>query len=233
MLANTERMQRMATAEDKAKQAREDLQKLSKEKETLQAKLEAMNKQVSRFEEWHKLLVDDAQQIPSSEASADASKEKTIRIDREKHVHLKKNFLLLTERVLQIETSNQQLLEKLEDRDKQIKKLQTKVGDTSILPNVSMYEPPCMNSGEETELVEVLSHDATLAEIKKHRATILKLRNHVASLESQVSTFEKTAAEHSKLEKHGKEQSKAVMEWRQRCEVAEVMIDSLVTMTLR
>ena len=191
-----------------------------------------MNKQVARFEEWHKLLVDDAQQALSSEASADVSKEKTIRVDREKHAQLKKNFLLLTDRVMKIETSHQQLLEKLEDRDKQIKELQTKAGDTSILPNVSMYEPTCMNSGEETELAEELSHDAALTEIKKHRATILKLRNHVASLESQVSTFEKTAAEHSKLEKHGKEQSKAVMEWRQKCEVAEVMIDSWIIMTL-
>ena len=191
-----------------------------------------MNKQVARFEEWHKLLVYDAQQIPSSKASADVYEEKTIRVDREKHSQLKKNFVLLTDRVIKIETSHQHLLEELEDRDKQIKELQTKVGDTSILPDVSMYEPTYMNSGEETELAEELSHDAALAEIKKHRATILKLRNCIASLESQLSTFEKTAAEHCKLEKHGKEQSKAIMEWRQRCEVAQVMIDSLIIVTL-
>ena len=45
MLANMERMQIVATAEDGAKQTREDLQKLSEEKETLQAKLDTMNKQ--------------------------------------------------------------------------------------------------------------------------------------------------------------------------------------------
>ena len=64
---------------------------------------------------------------------------------------------------------------------------------------------------------------AALREIEKQKAVIFQLRNRVASLQAQTSAFEKTAAEHSKMEQHGKEQSKAVMEWRQKYEVAKVI----------
>lgn len=220
-------LQRATTAEEDAKQAREDLQNLSEERETLQTKLETLNKDVVRLEEWHKLLVDNTQQTPSNEATAYVPPEETLLVNREKHVQLKKNFLLLTDRIMKMETSHQQLLEKLQDRDDQIKELQAKVGVISMLPNV--YES---SSGCETEPAEALSQDAALREIKKHKATILELRNRVASLVSQVSSFEKTASDKSKLEKHGKEQSIAVVEWRQRCEAAEVIIGNLGTLKL-
>ena len=211
-------LQKVATAEDDAKHAREALQKLSNEHATLQTKLDTMNKQVHRLEEWHRLLVDSTQKASSSEVTAHVSQEKIV-VDREKHTHLKKNFVFLTERNIKIEKSHQELLEKVEERDKQIKELQMKVRDDSVVPKV--YES--LSSGEGAESVEELSHGAALREIEKQKAVIFQLRNRVASLQAQTSAFKKTAAEHSKMEQHGKEQSKAVMEWRQKYEVAEVI----------
>lgn len=206
-------LQRAAIAEGDAQQAKKDLQKLSEEKATLQVKLETMNKQLQTLEEWHKLMVNDAQQTPTSDG---ASQEKIV-VNREKHTQLKKNFLLVTEKNMKMEKSNQQLLEKLEDRDKQIKELQLNAGDNSIVPNVS----ESLSSGEVAESTKELSHDeALLRELQKQNK---ELKNRVASLQIKMGTFEKTAAENSKMEQHGKEQSKVVMEWRQRCEVAEVM----------
>ena len=225
-LANMENMklfQRVATAEEGAKQAREDLQKLSEENETLQAKLDTLTKQVQRLEEWHRLVVDNAQQTPTGEATSHGSQEETVVVNREKHTQLKKNFVLLTEKNMKMEKSHQQLLEKLEDRDKQIKELQLDTRDNSAVPKV--YES--LSSGEVAESAEELSHDAALREIQKQNTVISELRNLVGSLQTKMSTFERTAAEHSKMEQHGKEQSKMVMEWRQKCEVAEVIIDNL------
>ena len=210
-------LQRAATAEEGAKQAKKDLQKLSEDNATLQAKLETMNKQLQRLEEWHRLMVDDAQQTPTGE---DVPQEKVV-VNREKHTQLKKNFVLVTEKNMKIEKSHQQLLQKLEDRDKQIKELQLNARDNSVLPKV--YES--LSSEEIAESTEELSHNEALREIQKQSAIISELRNRVASLQTKMGTFEKTAAENSKMEQHGKEQSKVVMEWRQRCEVAEVMTD--------
>ena len=151
-LSDMERMtllQRAATAEEGAKQAETRVQILSEEKATLQAKLETMNKQLQRLEEWHRLMVVDAQQTPTGEGAPQ----------------------------------------------------------------------------EKVESTEDLSHDEALREIQKQKTIISELKNRVASLQTKMGTFEKTAAENSKMEQHGKEQSKVVMEWRQRCEVAEVMTD--------
>ena len=211
-------LQKVATAEKEAKHAREALQKMSNENKTLRDKLDTMNKQVQRLEEWHRLLVEITEQASSSEVTVHESQEKVI-IDREKHVQLKRNFIHLTERYMKIEKSNQELLEKIEERDKQIKELQLKVRDDSVVPKV--YES--LSSGEGVESVEELSHDDALKEIKEQKEVISELRNCVASLQAQMSTFEKTAAEHSKMEQHGKEQSKAVKEWRQKYEAAEVI----------
>ena len=213
-------LQKVATAEKDAKHAREALQKMSNENETLRVKLDTVNKQVQKLEEWHRLLVENTEQASSSEVTAHESQEKVI-IDREKFVKLKRNFIHLTERYMKIEKSHQELLEKIEERDKQIKELQLKVRDDSAVPKVRVYES--LSSGEGAESVEELSHDTALREIKKQKAVIFQLRNRVASLQAQISAFEKTAAEHSKMEQHGKEQSKAVMEWRQKFEVAEVI----------
>jgi hypothetical protein len=221
-LSDMERMtllQRAATAEEGAKQAKTDLQKLSEEKATLQVKLETMNKQLQRLEEWHRLTVDDAQQMPTSEATSDVPQQKTIVVNHEKHTQLKKNFLLLTEKNMKMERNHQHLLEKLEDRDEQIKELQLNARDNSVVPNV--YKS--LSSEEVPESTEELSHDEALREIQKRNLTISELRNRVASLQAQMSTFETTAAENSKMEQHGKEQSKVVMDWRQRCEAAEVI----------
>ena len=116
-----------------------------------------MNKQVHRFEEWHRLLVDSTQKASSSEVTAHVSQEKVI-VDREKHVQLKKNFIHLTERYMKIIKSHQELLEKVEERDKQIKELQMKVRDDSVVPKV--YESP--SSGEGAGSVEELSHGRSL-----------------------------------------------------------------------
>ena len=213
-------LQKVAAAEKDAKHVREALQKMSNENKTLRAKLDTMNKQVQRLEEWHGLLVDNTKQASSSEATAHASQEKVI-VDHEKHVQLKRSFIYLTERYMKIEKTHQELLEKIEERDKQIKELQMKVRDDSVVPKVRVYES--LSSGEGAESVEELSHDIALREIKKQKAVIFQLRNRVASLQAQTNAFEKTAAEHSKMEQHGKEQSKAVMEWRQKFEVAEVI----------
>ena len=215
--------QRVAIAEEDAKQANSHLQKLSEEKETLQAQLRTLNEQVRRFEEWHRLVVDKAQQVPAGEATADVSQQETIVVNREKHMQLKKNFVLLTEKNMKMEKSYRQLLEKLQDRDKQIKELQVNEGDNFVVPKV--YE--CLSSEEISESAEELCHDAALRELKKQNTVISELRNRVASLQTMMSTFERTAAEHSKMEQHGKEQSRAVMEWRQKCEVAEVIVDKL------
>ena len=219
-LSDMERMtllQRAATAEEGAKQAETRVQILSEEKATLQAKLETMNKQLQRLEEWHRLMVVDAQQTPTGEG---APQEKVV-VNREKHTQLKKNFLLVTEKNIKMERSHQQLLEKLEDRDKQIKELQLNARDNSVVPKV--YKS--LSSEEVVESTEDLSHDEALREIQKQKTIISELKNRVASLQTKMGTFEKTAAENSKMEQHGKEQSKVVMEWRQRCEVAEVMTD--------
>ena len=118
-LVNMERMklfQRVATAEEGAKQAWKIYRiEQTSEKETLQTKLETLNEQVQRFEEWHRLVVDNAQQTPTGEATSHGSQEETVVVNREKHMQLKKNFLLLTEKNMKIEKSHQQLLEKLED----------------------------------------------------------------------------------------------------------------------
>ena len=221
--------QRVATAEEDAKQANSDLQKLSEENETLQAQLKNLSEQVQRFEEWHRLVVDKAQQIPAGRATADVSQQETIVVNREKYTLLKNNFVLLTEKIMKMEKkimkmekSHQLVLERLEDRDKQIKELQLNVGDNSVVPKV--YKS--LSSGDAEELAEELSHDAALREVKRQSIIISELRNCVASLQTEMTTFEKTAAEHSKMEQHGKEQSKMVMEWRQRCEAAEVMAPS-------
>ena len=211
--------QRVNIAEEEAKKAKESFQALSEEKETLQAKFEAMNKQLQKLEEWHRLTVEHAQQTTSSEATAqDAPQEETVTVSREKHSHLKKNFLLLTDRVMKIEKSHQQLLDKLEDRDKQVKELQLKAKDSSVVPRT--YES--LSLGEETVSSEELSHNSALNEIDKLKKVNSELRNQLASLQSQVSSFGKTAAEHSKMTKHGIEQSKTIVEWRRKCEAAEV-----------
>jgi hypothetical protein len=212
-------LQRAAAAEEGARQAQTDLQKLSEEKVALQVKLETMNKQLQRLEEWHRLTVDDAEQTPTNEATAGTSQEETVVVDREKHKQLKKNFLLLTEKIVKMEISHQQLLEKLKDRDNQIKELQSNARDNSIVPRV--YES--LSSEEVAESTEELSHDEALREIQKQNTVIKELRNRVASLQTKMGAFERTAAENSKMEQHGKEQSKVVLEWRQRCEAAEVM----------
>jgi hypothetical protein len=213
-------LQRAAAAEEGAKQAKTDLQKLSEEKVALQVKLETMNKQLQRLEEWHRLMIDDAEQTPVSEATPDVSQAETVVVNREKHKQLKKNFMLVTEKNMKMETTHQQLLEKLEDRDNQIKELQSNARDNSIVPRV--YES--LSSEEVAELTEEVSHDEALREIQKQKGIISELRNRVASLQAQMSTFEKTATEKSKIEQHGKEQSIVVKEWRQRCEAAEVMV---------
>ena len=208
-------LQRAAAAEEVAKQAKKDIQKLSEEKGAFQEKLKTMNEQLQRLEEWHKLMVDDAQQTPTSEGAA----QEKIVVNREKHTQLKKNFVLVTEKNIKMEKSHQQLLEKLEDRDKQIKELQLNARGNSVVPNV--YES--LSSEEVAESSEKLSHDEALIEIQKQKAIILELKNRVASLQTKMGTFEKTAAENSKMQQHGKEQSKVVMELRQRCDVAEVI----------
>lgn len=208
---------KVATAEESAEQAKKDLDKLSEENVTLRARMEKMNKQIQRFEELHRLVVDDVQQNPASEATA---QKEAVLVNREKITQLKKNFLLLTEKHMKMEKSHQQLLEKLEDRDQQVKELQLSARDNSVV--LKVYES--LSSGEVAESDEELSHDEALREIKNQSNIILELRNHVASLQTKMSTFEITAAERSKMEPHGKKQSKMVMEWKQKCEAAEVII---------
>ena len=223
-LSDMERMtllQRAAAAEEGAKQAETHLRKLSEEKVALQDKLETMNKQFKKLEEWRKLMIDDAEQMPTSEATPDVSQEETVIVNRKKHRQLKSSFILLTEKNMKMERSLQQLLEKLEDRDNQIKELQLNARDDSIVPKV--YES--LSSEKVAESPEKLSHDEALKEIQKQKATISELKNCVASLQTKMGTFEKTAAENSKMEEHGKEQSKVVMEWRKKYEAAEVMTD--------
>ena len=222
-LSDMERMtllQRTATAEEGAKEAKTDLQELSEEKMALHVKLETMNKQLQTLEECHRVMVDDAQQAPTSEATPDVSQEETVTVNCEKR---KKNFLLVTERNMKMERSHQQLLEKLEDGDKQIKELQLNAGDNSVVPKV--YGTSV--SEKVAESTEELSHgEAILREIQTQfeNAVVSELRNLLALLQVKMSTFEKTADDNSTMEQHGKEQNEVevVMEWRQRCEVAEV-----------
>lgn len=217
-------LQRAAAAEEGAKQAETHLQKLSEEKVALQEKLETMNKQFQKLEEWHKLMIDDAEHMPTSEATPDVPQEETVVVNRKKHKQLKSSFIRLTEKNMKMEENHRQLLEKLEDRDNQIKELQLNARDDTVVPNV--YKS--LSSEKVTELTEELSHDEALREIQKQDAIILELRNRVASLQTKMGTFEKTAAENSKMEQHGKEQSKVVMEWRQKYEAAEVMTSRLI-----
>ena len=211
-------LQRAATAEEGAKQAEKDIQKLSEEKVALETKLETMNEQLQKLEVWHKIMIDDAEQMPTSEATPGMSQEETVVVNREKQKQLKKNFLLVTEKNMKMERSLQQLLEKLEDRDKQIKELHLNARGNSVVPKVGS-----LSSEEVAESTEELSHDEALREIQKQNAIISEQRNRIASLQTKMGTFEKTAAENSKMEQHGKEQSKVVMEWRQKYEAAEVM----------
>ena len=208
--------QKAAEAEAVAKQAREESQLLKEECENLRLKMQMLNQQVSDFEMWRRLLVDDNPQHKTS--SVAQSQGETIVVNREKHSQLKKNFLLLTDKIMKSEQSQKQLFEKLEDRDKQLKELQRKVKDSSVVPRV--YES--MSSGEGAEQLEELDHDAALREIQNLREVIKEKENSVASLQAQLSSFQRTAAEHSKMEKHGEVQSKAVMEWRRKFEDAEV-----------
>ena len=192
-----------------------ELERMKKESQRKDLETE---KQLQKFEEWHKLMIDDAEQMPTSEATPGVSQE-TVVVNREKQKQFKKNFLLVTEKNMKMERSLQELLEKLEDRDKHIKELQLNAGDNSILPKV--YES--LSSEEVAQSTEELSHAEAIDEIQKQNAIISELRSHVASLQTKMGTFEKTAAENSKMERHGKEQSKVVMEWRQKYEAAEVI----------
>ena len=207
---------RAQVAEDDVKNAREELQQRSQQVEDLQARIETLNQQVLDFQKWHQLLLDDAQRV--SAGADDQPQEQTVVVNREKHNQLKKNFLLLTERVMKSDKRYSQLLEKLKDRDSQVKELQMKSMDNSVVPRA--YES--LRSGEDTEQLEDVTIETAVKERDNLRAIVSEKENLVASLQTQLSSFEQTAAKHSQMEKHGKEQSKAVMEWRKKYESAEV-----------
>ena len=202
-----------AEAEKKAERAYRETQHWREQVEEAQEKIITLSQEVNDFREWQRLLADDTEmdRVADSETTQGS---KTFSYAQ--FVQLRKKFLELTDRIVKSTELHSQMVEKLQERDKQIKALQR---GTQSLPRT--YES--LSTSENADQRENLDHEAALEEIERLKKALLEKDHHVASLQTQVSSFESTVSERNKMERHSKEQSKAVMEWRKKCEHAEVL----------
>lgn len=119
----------------------------------------------------------------------------------------------LTEKLIMSDKRCQQLVEKLEDRDEQIKELKEQARTNSALPWVC----ESMSSEEGTKQPEKVNLESALNEVANLKIFVTEKENHIVSLQTQLSSFQRIAAEH-------KEQTWVTMEWKRKCEAAEVHI---------
>ena len=209
---NKQPFQQTEEVEQSTKQAIQEAQRWRDNAHEMESKMKHLNKQLDEFREWQRLLVEEAKEEDSDD-SLTARGPKAVNYD--KYKELKKKFLFLTEKIIKCEGRNAEMVEKLIERDEQIKELKS---GTMSLPM------PCESStySSDGELSDKIDEQAALSEIERLKKALVDKDNHITSLQAQLSSTGLTTSERNKMEMHGKEQSKIVMEWRKKFELAEV-----------
>ena len=200
--------------EQSAKQAIQEAQRWRDNAHEMESKMKHLNQQLHEFREWQRLLVEEAKEgvnVTGDDPAAQAPKT----VNYENYRELKKKFIFLTENVVKCEARNTEMVEKLKERDEQMKELK---GGTMSLPMTC----DSLAYGRDGELSDEINIEAALSEVERLKKALVDRDNHITSLQTQISSAGLTTSERSKMEMHGKEQSKTVMEWRKKFEQAEV-----------
>ena len=145
-----------------------------------------------------------------------------------KYTRLKEKYLEATEKLVKAEEKvaksekmlakseekhkreKRELLDKLEDRQKQLKHAR------EIPPTTSPFVSDEPTSDNYTSL------DSAVHDIAHLRAAVTERDNQITSLKTQLELLKGTAAERSELEEPSIEQNKTVVDWREKFEAAEV-----------
>ena len=214
-LTDLQNKQQTEEVEQSTKQAIQEAQRWRDSAQEMESKMKHLNKQLNEFREWQRLLVGEAKQdcVKDTDDGPTAQAPKAVNYD--KYKELKKELLFLTEKITKCESRNAEMVDKLKERDEQIKELKS---GTMSLPVTC----ESLTSSSDVDLSDKIYEDTALSEIERLKKALVDKDNHITSLQTQISSTGLTPFERNKMEMHGKQQSKTVMEWRKKFEHAEV-----------